>query len=274
MAMVKDVHIIDTAFAHAPGMSWYNEPQLMRWVRGQTGHVPVRFFTDRSLGQVDNYPANCNVALLIEPRCYDDTGYSICLRKRSQFQYVLTYDREFKQELGECGLFYPIGGCWLTQPQMGIWSKTKNISIIASEKRQTHGHQLRHEAVKQLGRYMNVFGRSYKPVVYKHEALAEFYFSVVIENGQTDDLFTEKIIDCFLTGTVPIYWGTHAIDKYFNMNGVVTFSTIGELTYLLGTLSPDFYHKAMDAIKDNYGRALQYRVAEDWIFKEYPFLLE
>jgi hypothetical protein len=272
MAVVTD--IIDTAFAHAPGMSWYNVPRDVKWVRGNPGHVPVRFFTDRSLGQVDHHPAEVNVALLMEPRCFDNTGYDICLKKLAQFNYVLTYDQEFKQQLGDKGLFYPIGGCWLKPEHMGIWSKTQNFSIIASEKRQTHGHQLRHEIVKQFkGAGMNVFGRGYRPVQFKHEALAPFYCSVVVENGQLDDLFTEKIIDCFLTGTIPVYWGTKAIGNYFNMDGVITFETLDELRAVVETWSPLDYLKAEDALKDNYHRALQYRVAEDWIFGHYPFLL-
>ncbi len=30
---------------------------------------------------------------------------------------------------------------------------------------------------------------------------------IQVENSQIDTYFTEKLLDCFLTGTVPIYWG-------------------------------------------------------------------
>ena len=33
-------------------------------------------------------------------------------------------------------------------------------------------------------------------------------FSVCIENDVYDTYFTEKILDCFATGTIPIYKGT------------------------------------------------------------------
>lgn len=272
MALVE-IDIVDTSFAHAPGMSWYNVPAHIKWRRGVASRVPIRFFTDRMLGQVDNYPAEVNVALLIEPICLDNTGYDICLRKLQQFNFVLTYDEEFKQKLGGKGLLYAIGGCWLKPEEIKLHGKFKMTSVIASEKRQTHGHQLRHEAVSRLGSRVDVFGRGYRPVQFKSEALHQYRYSVVIENGIIDTLFTEKIIDCFLTGTVPIYWGTSKITDHFVQDGIIQFSTMDELEAIVAGLTEEDYARRTTAIVENFNRAMQYRVAEDWIFQRYPFLL-
>ncbi|MGV0949104.1 MAG: glycosyltransferase family 10 domain-containing protein [Azonexus sp.] len=270
---VVELDIVDTSFAHAPGMSWYNVPKHVKWVRTRPSWVPIRFFTDRSLGQVDNYPADVNVALLIEPMCFDNTGYDICLRKLSQFKHVLTYDENFKQQVGDKGLLYAIGGCWLRPEEIRFHNKTLMTSIIASEKRSTHGHQLRHVAVNRFGQHLGVFGRGYRPVQFKSEALAPYRFSVTIENGQIDTLFTEKLIDCFLTGTVPIYWGTPKIAEHFNMDGVIAFNTMDELGAILENLNEFDYARRTTAIVDNFTRANRYRVAEDYIFEKFPFLL-
>lgn len=272
MALV-DIDIVDTSFAHAPGMSWYNVPRYMKWRRGVTSQVPIRFFTDRQVGQVDNYPAKFNVALLIEPLCFDETGYNVVLSKLDRFQAVLTYDEEFKLKVGDKGLLYAIGGCWLRPEDIGIGPKPEVCSIIASEKRQTYGHQLRHEVAKRYPGHLNVFGRGYNPVQFKSEALSKFRFSVVIENGQVNTLFTEKLIDCFLTGTVPIYWGTRKIADHFNMEGVIQFQTLDELDKIMHGLHPADWDARLPAIKDNFDRAQQFRVAEDWIFSKYPFLI-
>ena len=273
MAVVKEIDIVDTSFAHAAGMSWYNVPQFVKWVRGRPGRVPIRFFTDRSIGQVDNYPADVNVALLIEPITLDDTGYNICLGKLPQFKYCLTYDTEFKQKLGDKGLLYAIGGCWLKPEQIGIRPKTEVCSMVASEKAQTPGHRLRHTVAKRYPGFINLYGRGYKPILLKFEALAPFRFSIAIENSQVNDMFTEKVIDCFLTGTVPIYWGTKNLKNHFNMDGVLQFDTLEELDRIMHNLHPDDYDKMRSAVQDNYERALQYRVAEDRIFLDFPFLI-
>ena len=33
--------------------------------------------------------------------------------------------------------------------------------------------------------------------------------------------FTEKLLDCFLTRTVPVYWGCPDIYEYFDLDGII-----------------------------------------------------
>ena len=49
-------------------------------------------------------------------------------------------------------------------------------------------------------------------------------FSIAIENSRNGCYFTEKILDCFTTRTVPIYWGCPDIGDYFDMNVIITFN--------------------------------------------------
>jgi hypothetical protein len=46
-------------------------------------------------------------------------------------------------------------------------------------------------------------------------------FHVAIENVSHDDYFTEKIIDCFLTRTIPVYWGCPNIGTFFDADGII-----------------------------------------------------
>jgi hypothetical protein len=97
-------------------------------------------------------------------------------------------------------------------------------------------------------------------------------FSVVAENGRQDDYFTEKLIDSFVTGCVPIYFGPDGIGKFFNMDGILPFKSIEELEAILPTLSADLYLTMRHAVEDNFNRARNYMIAEDWICEHYPFL--
>ena len=134
----------------------------------------------------------------------------------------------------------------------------------------TSGHKLRHDVIKEFGSSMDVFGRGIKDLPYKLDGLSSYMFSIVIENIKYDDYFTEKIIDCFASGTIPIYWGTNSVKNFFNKDGIIFFNTIEELGDILYNLKEDDYFNRMDAIKHNLNNSKEFILAEDWIFKNYP----
>ena len=97
----------------------------------------------------------------------------------------------------------------------------------------------------------------------KEEGLADYMFSVAIEN--MDNWWTEKILDCFLCGTIPIFYGTPNIGKWFNTDGII----ILEDGFDIESLTPELYYSKMDAIKDNFQRGLPYEMIEDYIWETY-----
>ena len=88
-------------------------------------------------------------------------------------------------------------------------------------------------------------------------------FSVAIENN--DQYFSEKLLDCFLTGTIPIYYGTPSVGKWFNTEGMI----ILEDSFDIESLTEDVYYDKMDAVKDNFERALKMEILEDFIYENY-----
>lgn len=97
---------------------------------------------------------------------------------------------------------------WVDGREIDIPSvKPELCSIIASEKKDLLGHQMRHGVVtwaKQQGIAITVLGRGYAPFELKQDGLLNYRFSVIIENVQEQDYFTEKLLDCLLCGTMPI----------------------------------------------------------------------
>ncbi len=83
-------------------------------------------------------------------------------------------------------------------------------------------------------------------------------FSIAVENSVHTNNFTEKILDCFLTKTIPIYWGCPNLNEFFNMDGVLLFDTCDSLVLLLKNLTPDYYEAHRVSVEDNYNRAMQY----------------
>ena len=55
-----------------------------------------------------------------------------------------------------------------------------------------------------------------KIVENKIDFLSEYKFSIAMENSNGDGYVSEKIVDSFLSGTIPIYYGDYIIDEYKN----------------------------------------------------------
>ena len=55
----------------------------------------------------------------------------------------------------------------------------------------------------------------FKSIEDKWAGLAPYKYSLAIENAVTPDYWSEKIADCFLTWTLPIYYGCLNLEDYF-----------------------------------------------------------
>lgn len=153
-----------------------------------------------------------------------------------------------------------------------IYEKNKMISFITSNKKFTDWHKLRVEFVDYLAQNnakFDLYGVGYNEITGKIKGLKDYHFSIAIENGNHTNYFTEKILDCFLTGTIPIYKGCPNISDFFDINGIITFETKEELFSIINTLSVDVYKSKIDSIKSNYDLALNWRWNNDIYFEKY-----
>jgi hypothetical protein len=83
-------------------------------------------------------------------------------------------------------------------------------------------------------------------------------FHIAIENAHMDNFFTEKITDCFMTRTVPIYIGAKNIGDFFDARGIISVNSIDEAIRVCNTLTEEDYHSMSEAIEINYKRSLEY----------------
>ena len=148
-------------------------------------------------------------------------------------------------------------------PSLGAWvkpeympSKTKMVSMISSLKGTTRGHKLRISVMKSLPSCVTLYGREVNPIKEKADGLRDYCFSIAIENDDTNFWFTEKLIDCFLTCTVPIYWGCPAVLKIFDPRGIIFLDK--PVDYC--SLTHEQYRSMLPAIEANYYLALKHNI--------------
>ena len=136
------------------------------------------------------------------------------------------------------------------------------ISFITSNKNFTEGHKKRLEWVEMLGDQVDIYGRGFNEIDNKEQGLCDYMFSVVVENGFYESYFTEKILDCFATGTIPVYMGSPDICKYFNCDGIIKLSEEFDI-------SEEIYYNKIGAITENFKKVKQYEILEDFIYLNY-----
>tara|TARA_R110001599_G_scaffold166503_1_gene355989 strand:+ start:3147 stop:3944 length:798 start_codon:yes stop_codon:yes gene_type:complete len=260
--MVRDkLYIIDTLFSHAHSSSWYNKPEEFEWVRSPNDdHI---FLTDNSLNLVDSIDANNKYAWLIESPRITPHAYEFIKNNHNKFNKIFTFSKDLL-ELSENTVLAPIGGCWIKKEDRLIHNKSKDVSIILSQKKTTEGHRLRHAIINKYSEIDSFGFNNY--IENKIIGLKNYRFSIIIENCKEDYYFTEKLIDCFMTGTVPIYWGCPSIGDFFNEDGMIIFDNIENIESILEYISEDKYQQMVSSVKANYELAKNYLVCDDLIF--------
>ncbi len=303
MQQKPQIRIADTQFAHGTSLGSGDlkiYPQYFDWYRGSNNINDVIVITESMFHKVDQFTEKIKIAWLLEPMSINPDSYKWIRANWWKFDYILTHRindvgafdeskdviMESYPDIIKTGeeTWYPFGGCWIMPEDRKIYPKTKAISIIASDKRETEGHCLRHEVIAALGNKVDVFGRGYNPIPSKLEALKDYQYSIVIENESTDGFFTEKIIDCFMTGTFPIYWGDPNLgDRFFNQLAGIGpfvnfkyFQTIGYLYDLVdqingftknGRSGNDKIPDMTDSVlKYNFKKAKEFACPEDWLW--------
>jgi hypothetical protein len=77
----------------------------------------------------------------------------------------------------------------------------------------------KYKKVDMGGRYNNNVGGKVKN---KIQFLSSYKFSIAMENSGSDGYYSEKIIQSFISGTIPIYYGDYMIDEYFNPKSFIS----------------------------------------------------
>lgn len=104
-------------------------------------------------------------------------------------------------------------------------------------------------------------------------------FSISVESSSESNYFTEKLIDCLLTKTVPIYWGCPNIGDYFDARGIIQFNSYEEFIEKVNSINEKTYNKMKKYVDVNYEKAKDYgrdffRRIEEVVAKERKIKIE
>lgn len=260
-------NIFFSPFSHVQSSTWYKKSKFIIWEH-HVKNNDISFYVDQDSileGIKNKNDGKIKYLWHLESPVINNKFINIVKDNLEEvldtFELIFTYSDELLR-LNPKFVFTPANGFWVEKPN--IYPKTKLISMISSFKTTYDLQKFRVDFAKNNAHKLDLYGSINKNIEKKETGLNDYMFSVCIENCEHDTYFTEKILDCFATGTIPLYKGTRNIISHFNPDGIIFLDDIN-----IDNLSEETYYSKIEAVKENFEKVLKYDVLEDWIFTNY-----
>ena len=234
----------------------------------------IEVWIDRAMDT--NNPIN-KIFVCIEPNEVSRIN-SYLKERHSDFDFILTYDEELLDSLPNAILF-EYGTTWINK-DFEFLEKDPSLSFVCNNKMHCKGHRLRQKIwhnqdkisfnkkffigtrnAPQNDRTIINGIEPYEDSLYLGDCkypLFNSMFHVCIENVSKKYFFTEKLIDCFLTKTIPIYWGCSNIGDYFNTDGMIMFQDHKDFFDKCNSLNKEVYSSKERIVEENFEKAQKY----------------
>jgi len=218
------------------------------------------------------------IFIQVEPQAIFNLETSI-IERSHLYDYILTFNINI---LKAClnAYKYIYGTSWIPKSNWGCnVIKTYEASTLVGHKRSTDGHIFR----QTLYFNQELLSNNIPIIFYRSAILSSLplvgcsrqisstdgsakldlfsgQFSIVIENSRQENYFTEKLCDCLITKTIPIYFGCPNIHEFFDITGWIILDTtdINEFNSKVSLITPLWYSSYTDTIEKNFTTVLSY----------------
>ena len=245
--------------------SKFFDPKNFSYKLEEYKQVDFSLFVDE-LPQKQEDLSSINIIVLAEPNEYFGL-HDWAISNKDLFNVILTWNDKL---INTCdnALFFPFGQTWFKPDQYKKEHEKKfEIAHLCGVLLKSYGHQMRHEILVRESEF-KIPTNFYKTIGDRHNeddarigketVFGNSMFGIVIENFSHRGYFTEKILDCFLMKTIPIYNGCTNICDFFNEKGIIKFENVDDLIYIVNQLDEKYYNNLKDIIEENYKLALNY----------------
>lgn len=201
---------------------------------------------------------------LVEPNEVSGIKDSV-IKRQDEFDLILTYDEDV---LSNCknSKFHLHGMTWIHDFD---FEKEKQfvVTSLVGGKKLSQNHLLRQELPKIKDRITSVpihlfNSKNYsytgdepmdimENTIIKNELFYSQYH-IAIENFSKKNYFSEKLIDCFQTKTIPIYMGCSNIGEFYDLRGMFIVNNISDIIEVCNSLTPDTYYQMLEYVEKNY----------------------
>lgn len=136
-------------------------------------------------------------------------------------------------------------------------TKTKTLAVVSSNADYAQGHKARIEFAHKLKEHfkdkIDFYGRGFNEFRNKYYTLSPYKYMIVLENGLQENYWTEKLKDCFLDESYPIYSGCPNISDYFDQQALskIDINDFDAAVQIINeVIEGDYYEKNLQKIKE------------------------
>lgn len=262
--MKQKINLIGSGFQHDICSSAGSIPKLMEWDKNLSSNISIYVDNGIISNSIPKY--NKNYAWLAESKTIIPSIYEWCRNNipflEENFELIFTHDISLLKLSKKFRLVVCSAKPWIQNYK--IHNKTKLVSMIASSKVFCNEHIYRQEIINRFRDNIDLFGKGYNEIPNKEYGLNDYHFSITMENHTYPIAYSEKITDCFITGTIPVYYGCD-LQTVFNTDGILILDD----DFNINDLTPDLYYSKLEAIKDNFEIASNLPIAEDYIYENF-----
>ena len=261
----------DNVSAHFP----YRTSRYFLFDRYNFG-LKTHFYANNLIMEMMGIPDR-RYAMLIESEAIARTAHNLFFKHKGlnkDFDLIFTHSARILDAFDNARFVPFCASIWQREEMTcdTYLRKTKNISILSSDKLMCPLHKFRYDLAyqcknEQLADTYGTFDGG-SPVNLS-ETLKDYRYSICIENEVQPYFFTERLLTAMAFHTVPVYLGATEIDKFFNPDGIIKITTKDDIKDVLKQCSKEDYESRLPAIKDNYNRVLEYGLPYDYMYKKY-----
>jgi hypothetical protein len=217
---------------------------------------------------VDNFPTSPKTSLrvlwVVEPDEVS-TIKNIVIGRQEEFDLILAYDEDILKNCSNAKL-YPHGMSWILDFDFAQ-EKQFAVTSLVGGKKLSPNHFLRQELPKVQNDIKSVefhlfnsvnnpyqgddISRTMKDGDRKNELFYSQYH-IAIENFSKKNYFSEKLIDCFQTKTIPIYVGCPNIGDFYDTRGMFIVNSLEEIVEVCNSLTPETYQSMLEYVEKNF----------------------
>lgn len=217
---------------------------------------------------VDNFPTGPKttkrILWVVEPDEVS-TIKDIVIGRHNEFDLILSHNQEILEKCPNAKLF-PHGMSWILDFDFSQ-EKEFCVTSLVGGKQLSANHMIR----QQLPKVQNLIesipvhlfnsinnryqGDDIERTMKDHDRKNELFYSqfhIAIENFSKVNYFSEKLVDCFQTKTIPIYVGCKNIGDFYDTRGMFIADSLEGIVEICNSLTPETYNNMLEYVEKNY----------------------